>query len=167
MRNRNRRGQATVEFALVYVGLIIPLTFSIVFTAQMLWVWHSVNEWTRAGARYAATHCWMGAGSNVQTYMRSNVPINIDQDQFQNGQADLEVLFYSRDAETGTLSEFSCDSECSPSCIPDLVTVRVNNYEFRRFLNYLGLAPIQMPNFSTTVPIEGAGCDPETNTCTP
>ena len=164
---RKKNGQALTEFALVYVGLIIPITFAIVFTAQMLWLWHSINEWTREGARYAATHCWQPGGSNVLNYMRSNVPVNVDQEQLQSGQADVEVLFYARDADTGTLSEFSCDSECSPNCVPDLVTVRVNNYEFRRFMAYLGLSPVQMPNFSTTVPIEGAGCDPEANSCTP
>ena len=164
---RKKNGQALTEFALVYVGLIIPITFAIVFTAQMLWLWHSINEWTREGARYAATHCWQPGGSNVLNYMRSNVPVNVDQEQLQSGQADVEVLFYARDADTGTLSEFSCDSECSPNCVPDLVTVRVNHYEFRRFMAYLGLSPVQMPNFSTTVPIEGAGCDPEANSCTP
>ncbi len=164
---RKRNGQATVEFALVYAGLIIPITFALVFTAQLLWVWHSANEWTRDGARYAATHCWMAGGSNVAQYMRANVPVNIDQDQFQNGQADVEVLFYARDAESGLLTEFTCDGECSAACVPDVVTVRVNRFEYRRFLNYLGLAPIQMPNFSNTVRIESAGCDPETNSCTP
>lgn len=166
-RRARNSGQATVEFALVYVGLIIPITFAIIFTAQMLWLWHSVNEWTREGARYAATHCWQAGGGNVLNYMRSNVPANVDQEALQSGQADVQVLFYGRDADTGTLSEFTCDSECSPNCVPDVVTVSVNNYEFRRFMSYLGLSPIQMPNFSTTVPIEGAGCDPETNTCTP
>ena len=166
-RRKRNAGQATVEFALVSVGLIIPVTFAIVFTAQMLWLWHSMNEWTRDGARYAATHCWQAGGGNVINYMRSNVPLNVDQEQLQSGQADVEVLFYVRDADTGTLTNFSCDSECSPSCVPDVATVRINNYEFRRFFNYLGLAPIQMPNFSTTVAIEGAGCDPEANSCTP
>ena len=30
----------------------------VIFVAEMLWVWHSVVDFTRDGARYAATHCW-------------------------------------------------------------------------------------------------------------
>ena len=37
-----RRGQALTEFALLYTGAVLPLTFMVVFVAQMLWIWHSV-----------------------------------------------------------------------------------------------------------------------------
>lgn len=164
---RSSRGQATVEFALVSVGVLLPVTFAIIFSAQMLWVWHSVNEMTRDGARYAATHCWQAGGGNVISYMRNNVPVNVDQQQFSGGQVDMEVLFYSRDADTGNLTEFSCEGECSPDCVPDFVTVRVRNYEYRAFFTYLGLSPVQMPDFTTSAAVEGAGCDPETGSCTP
>ena len=166
-RRRAQGGAATLEFALVYVSLIVPVTFALVFTSQMIWIWHSMNEWTRDGARYAATHCWQDAGANVVGYMRNHVPVNIDQDQFATGQADLSIQFFSRDPDSGALVDYSCDSSCSPSCVPDVVTVSVSNYEFRRFLSYLGIAPLAMPNFSTTVAIEGAGCDPATSACEP
>jgi hypothetical protein len=52
-------------------------------------------------------------------------------------------------------------------CVPDAVTVRVTNYEFRKFMGYLGLPPVSVPDFYTTVPIESAGCDPEQGTCLP
>ena len=73
MRRANQRGAATIELALVYATLLIPLMFGIVFTAQMVWIWHGVGEWTRDGARYASTHCWQG-GDNVLSYMRTNAP---------------------------------------------------------------------------------------------
>src|SRR5712675_608914 len=66
---RRRSGQASIEFALLYGAVILPLTFMIVFVSEMLWVWHSVVDFTRDGANYAATHCWMGDGGNVTTYM--------------------------------------------------------------------------------------------------
>ena len=47
-----------LEFALLYAGVMLPLTFMVIFVAEMLWVWHSVIDFTRDGARYAATHCW-------------------------------------------------------------------------------------------------------------
>lgn len=156
------------EFALLYAGVILPLSFAIVFTAEILWIWHSVVDFTRDGARYAATHCWQPGGGNVSNYMRTHVPRMIDMDQFQNGQAEIAIDYFSRDPDTGSLTEFSCDSgECSAACIPDMVTVRVTNYEFRRFVSFLGLPPVPIPDFRTSAPIESAGCDPEQGTCLP
>src|SRR5216683_4500576 len=109
-----RRGQATVEFALTFLVVILPLSFAIIFTAQLLWVWHSVVDFTRDGARYATTHCWQGSGDNVISYMRTHVPLMVDQDQFQQGQANIVVQYFSRDPASGTLTDFSCNGgECS------------------------------------------------------
>lgn len=166
-RKRNESGAATVEFALTYIGLIVPVTFAIVFTAQLLWVWHSAIEWTREGARYAATHCWQADGSNVTTYMKANVPVNVDQAQFANGPAEISVTFYSRDPSSGTLIDFTCTGDCSTACVPDVVIVSVTGYQFTRFFNYLGMNPISLPDFSTTLPVEGAGCNPEDGSCSP
>ena len=161
-------GQSMAEWGIIYASVIMPLTFAVIFTAELLWVWHSVAEMTRDGARYAATHCWDGSGDNVRTYMRTHVPRVIDMDQFQNGEAEITVSYFARNAETGTLEEFSCDQgECSTLCIPDVVTVQVGNYSFRRFLSQLGLAGDSLPDFRTTVPTESAGCDPEQATCAP
>lgn len=166
-RRRTQSGAALVEYALAYVAVILPLTFAIIFTAQLLWIWHSVGEWTRDAARYAATHCWQASGGNVQTWMRSNVPPMFDRDQFQNGGVDLSIQYFARDPDTGTLSQFSCDTECSTQCVPDTVTIAVRNYQYQTFLTYLGLSPIQMPEFQTSAPMESAGCDPEQGTCVP
>ena len=167
MRRNRRSGAVTVEFALTYVGLIIPVTFAIIFTAQLLWVWHSAVEWTREGARYATTHCWQADATNVTAYMRQNVPVNIDQDQFSAGTAEISVSYYSRDPLSGVLIDFACDGDCSTACVPDAVIVSVSGYQFTRFFNYLGLNPIALPNFTTTLPVEGAGCNPEDGSCSP
>src|SRR5690349_5534351 len=71
-------GAITIEFAIAWTGLVAPLTFGIVFTAQLLWIWHSVTDWTREGARYAATHCVQSSGDNVVAYMRANIPPMVD-----------------------------------------------------------------------------------------
>src|SRR5699024_10437372 len=96
-----RRGQATLEIALTFAAVTVPLTAAVVFTSQLLWVWHSVTECTRDGARYAVTHCWQGSGENVISYMRSHVPAMIDQDQFAQGGATIEVQYFQRNADTG------------------------------------------------------------------
>lgn len=161
-------GQATIEYALVYAGVLLPLTFMLIFTAQLLWSWHSVAEFTRDGARYAATHCWDGSGENVRGYMRTHVPPMVDRDQFTNGEIDIEVQYFSRDADTGSLGDFGCDgSPCSTECVPDAVTVRIRSYEFRRFMSFLGLPAVQAPDFQTFLPMESAGCDPEQGSCLP
>src|SRR5690348_7315842 len=103
-RLRSNSGQATVEYAILYAGVILPLTFAIVFAAEMLWVWHSAVDFTREGARYAATHCWTASADNVTAYMRTHVPRMIDMDQFQLGQAQIAVRYLARDPATGSLA---------------------------------------------------------------
>ena len=163
----NRSGQAAVEFALIYGAVILPLTFMIVFVAQMLWVWHSVVDFTREGARYAATHCWTGDGANVVTYMESHVPRMIDMDQFQTGSAGIQVQYFQTDPTTGSLTDFTCDAgECSAACVPSTVSVSVTSYQFMRFSSFFKLPPVAIPDFKTSVPIESAGCD-ESGNCLP
>src|SRR6185369_14632852 len=87
------RGQATIEFALIYGAVILPLTFMTIFVAEQLWIWHSVAEFTRDGAHYAATHCATD-GSNVIGYMTLRVPAMIDQARFQNGEAGIQVQYF-------------------------------------------------------------------------
>ena len=89
-----RSGQASIEFALLYSAVILPLTFMVVFVSEMLWVWHSVVDFTRDGATYAATHCWMGDGGNVTTYMTTHVPRMIDMERFQSGEGGPDQLFF-------------------------------------------------------------------------
>ncbi|HUQ94300.1 MAG TPA: TadE family protein [Bryobacteraceae bacterium] len=164
----NRRGQATLEFVLAFGALLLPVTMMMIFTAKMMWVWHSVTDFTREGARYASTHCWQGGGENVRTWMTQNFPLTFDREQFTNGTAQIEISYFGTDPESGNLTEFSCSSgECTSACVPDTVRVRVLNYEFRSFFAYLGLPPVAMPDFQTTVGMESAGCNPDTTDCLP
>ncbi len=150
---------------MIYAVVLLPLTFGIVFVAEMYWVWHSMVEFTRDGARYASTHCWQPDGNNVIGYMNANVPGTIDREQFQQGgTALILVQYYQRDPTTGQLSAFTgCSGSCSVDCVPDSVTVSVTNYQFLRFVNYLHLPAIQMPPFPTSMPIESNGCDESGN----
>lgn len=166
-RRRSEGGQATVEYAIVTAGVVIPLTFGLIFMAQLLWIWHSVSDFSRDGARYASTHCWQASGSNVQEYLRTHVPAMIDQDQFRSGTADITVQYFAKDAASGQLIEFACDGECTTACVPDVVNVKISNYEFRGFVGYLGIAPVRIPEFQTSSAIESAGCDPEQGICLP
>lgn len=168
-RRNSRSGQVMVEYALLYVGVIVPFTFGIMYVAQLLWVWHSMVEFTRDGARYAATHCWESGGSNVLEYMYTHVPINVEQAQFSqaNASAQVTVTYSTVDPDTGSLSDFSCDTDCSAGCVPDVVTVSIENYVYGKFFTFLKLPGVAMPAWPTTVPMEGAGCDASTGTCLP
>ena len=169
MKRRRRSGQSSVEFALLYGAVILPLTFMLVFVSEMLWVWHSVADFTRVGANYAATHCWMGDASNVTTYMTTHVPRMIDMDKFQRGEAGLVVSYFSLDPATGQLAPFACASgaDCSANCVPDAVTVSVTTYQFTKGLStFFGLPPVTIPPFATSMPMESAGCD-ESGNCLP
>jgi hypothetical protein len=164
MRDRkSRHGQISVEFALLFAGVLVPTTFGTIFAAQILWTWHSINDFTRQGAGYAATHCWQG-GSNVTAFMLSNLPLMPGNDQFQNGPVQIQVSYFAEDPTTGILTPFECDGDCTVGCIPDVVTVAVTNYQVRAFTF---VPPITLPNFQATLPMESCGCDPETGICVP
>ena len=165
---QRRRGQSAVEFTLVYGLVLLPLTFMFVFACQLLWVWHSVAEWTRQGAKYAATHCFQSDGNNVREWMRQHVPLMVDINRFREGEVDINVAYFSTDPSTGAPTDFACDgAECSPECVPETVRITVSNYEFRRMLDVLGLPPVALPDFRTVASMEGAGCNPEAQTCLP
>ncbi len=159
LRSRARRGQQAVEFALSFSALTLSLTTILIFTAQALWVWHSVAELTRLGAKYAASHCYQSGGANVIAFIRNNVPIMADRDSFRDGTVEIEVNYYQRDPDTGSLADFTCGgADCSTECIPDAVRVRVVNYQFRGVQSYFGLPAINLPNFETSLPVESMGC---------
>lgn len=158
-----RRGSVTVEFAVMYGAVVTPLLFGIVFVAQICWIWHSMAEFTRDGARYAATHCWTPGGENVIQYMQANVPPTIDISAFRaGGSAQINVEYFSRDPDSGQLVPFSCDAACSTTCIPDSVTVSISNYQFQRYATLL--RSLDMPPFPTSQAIASGGCD-ETGVC--
>ncbi len=165
---RRSRGAALVEFAITYAFVLLPLSFMFVFACEMLWVWHSVAEWTRLGARYAATHCFQPGGDNVREWMRQNVPRMVDQDRFRQGEVEINVEYFVQDPASGEPVPFECQAtECSVECIPDQVRITVSSYEFRRFFDFLRLPPVTLPDFRTVATMQGAGCNAEDGTCLP
>lgn len=168
MKGRNREsGQTTVEYAMLFAGVLVPFIFGIMFVADVCWVWHSMVEFTRDGVRYAATHCWESDGSNVQTYMYAHVPPNLQQAQFNqpNQNAAITINYYTVDPDSGALTDFSCDSDCSVGCIPDVVQVSIQNYTYTNFFTtFLQLPGISMPSWPVSMPMESAGCDGATET---
>lgn len=156
MRRRRISGQAMIEFAVLYASVILPLTFMTIFVAEALWIWHGIVDYTRDGARYAVTHyCQAQDGSNVLTYMQANAPPIIDQAQFQaGGNAQLTIAYLDSTGQPFALG--NC-----PDCVPDSVSVSIANYTFGRLAGYLKLPGITMPPFTTNLPMESAGLNPD------
>jgi hypothetical protein len=161
-----QRGQAAFEFALLYSAVLLPLTFMLVFVSEMVWTWHSVVDLTRAAAQFAATHCWQsdGSASNVINWMETHAPPMIDQQQFQTNAAGVQVQYFAQ-ASDGTLTPLGGCSDGGSICEPDVVSVSVTSYQFTRFSSFFKLGPVQMPPFTTTIPMESGGYQDATGSC--
>src|SRR5262245_38894036 len=99
--------------------------------------------------------------------MQANAPAFPDRPMLQSGGIQIRVNYWTHDTETRQTVPFSCAGGCSAICVPDSVTVSITGYEFNHFFPLLGLPPLQVPPFSTTVAIESAGANPETAASAP
>jgi len=135
-------GSTAVEFALV---LIIFLTFflGILDFSRMLWTWNAANEATRWGARSAVV-CDRNA-TVVLANMKKFVP--------QLTAANLKIDWYD---SAGAIS-----TSCGPtSCAGVNVRIINLNYQWISPIGFGTHAPIPMPGFSTYLPREAMGQDP-------
>ena len=161
-------GQASVETALVLGTLVVPAVFGLLMVGQAAWTWSSIVHLTRLGAQYAATHCFQDAsGSNVIHYMQNHAPPMLDRQQLTKGPAEIQVQYWAQDPVNHQTVPFQCGDSCTSACVPDAVTVAVNNYQFSSLAQVLGLGPISMPPFATTVRVESAGGNPDTGQSVP
>ena len=160
------QGQASVEMALALVFGVLPLTIGLIAFAEAAWTYHGLTTMTRLGARYAATHCFQDStGQNVVVWLtdpnNASLPAFPDRRQIVTGGVQIGVDYWTHDPDQGSIP-VTCPPGCSAACVPDSVTVSIRPggvYAFNRFLTSLGLPSIQVPAFSTTVPME-SGVDP-------
>jgi Flp pilus assembly protein TadG len=140
-----QRGATIVEFALV---LIVFLTFflGILDFARMLWTWNAANEATRWGARVSVV-CDKGAAA-VLASMQKFVP--------QLSGTNLQIDWYDA---TGTVSA-ACDHT---NCAGVNVTITGLNYQWISPIGLASATAIPMPGFSTYLPREIMGQDPNSS----
>lgn len=158
-------GQATVETGLVLLFVMLPLMIGLIAFAELAWTYHALVTLTRQGAQYAATHCFQDTGgSNVVAWMQQNAPPFLDKPQLVGGQIQINVNYWTLDLPDQISAPFDGSScvvgSCTPECVPDAVTVGISGYTFQRLLPALGLQPLTVPAFSTTVEMESGGGDP-------
>ena len=141
-RQQLQRGATMIEFSLV---LIIFLTFflGLLDFARMLWTWNAANEATRWGARVAVV-CDRNS-AKVLNRMQKFLP--------QLTAANVAVDWYDA---AGAVSLACTAANCSG------VNVRIQNlnYKWLSPIGYSLHAAIPMPGFSTYLPREIMGQDP-------
>lgn len=139
---RRQGGATLVEFTL---GLVIFLTFflGVVDASRMLWTWGAANEATRWGARTSVV-CPKNTAA-VLSRMQSFLP------QLQASQ--LQVDWYS---------EAGLDNGCTAdTCTAVNVRIVEMDYEWISPIGWTAGRLIPMPQFSTFLPRESMGQDPD------
>lgn len=144
---RHQAGITTVEFAIV--GFVLFLTiFCLIETGRLLWVWESLTEATRRGARVAAV-CPVNhpAIANVTVF---NNPNN----------SGASAIIDGLNTDQVTVSYLGLDGTPEANwCEIEYVRVGINGYVHNFVVPMVG-SFINAPAFETTLPIESLGLVP-------
>ncbi|MDP9971290.1 TadE family protein [Variovorax paradoxus] len=145
MNRTTQSGATAVEFALVLM-LFLTFLLGILDFARMLWTWNAAAEATRWGAR-AAVVCDRDATvvlSNMQKFLPQLTATNVSIDWYD---------------AAGSVSTACTAANCSG------VNVRILNLDYQ-WISPIGFgthAAIPMPSFSTYLPREIMGQDPNSS----
>lgn len=140
--HRQQRGATIIEFALVLLAFL-TFFFGILDFARMLWTWNAANEATRWGARVAVV-CPQDT-AKVLDRMQQFLP--------QLTAANVVVDWYNA---AGNL-----DNTCTPAtCGAVNIRIRDLNYQWITPVGFSLPNAIAMPSFSTYLPREAMGTDP-------
>src|SRR5262249_40611775 len=107
------------------------------------------------------------SGSNVITWMQANAPAFPDRAQLASGGVQIQVSYWTHDPVTRQSVPFTCGGGGAPPRAPPPCTGRRPRTPRSHFFPTLGLQPLQVPAFSTTVEFQSAGANPETAISTP
>ena len=148
MRLRTHKGSTTVEFAIVATVLFTVL-FGVIEIGRLLFVWNTLSEGARRGARVAAV-CPVNHPSIARVALLGD-PLGGDTSPIIKGLSTANVqIDYLDDAGTPTAN------------FPEISFVRVsiNNYQHRLMIPLVART-ITAPTFSSTLPAESLGYVPE------
>lgn len=160
MKNRNMKnrqyGLTTVEFAIIAVSLIIVL-FGVIEVSRALFVWNTIGEATRRGARVAevcpVNHGAIrrlavfgtGGGSGTASPVLSGL---------STSNVTVEYLNASGTVLANPAASFSAIR---------YVRVSITGYTHTMIIPFI-LPTLNVPPFATTVPVESLGYLPDTAT---
>ena len=140
---KNQTGSVIIEFALVAV-LFLTVLLGIMDFGRILFLWNSTAEATRLGARKAVV-CDLGA-ARVLADMQKIVPIT---------SSNLQIDWY-----VGNNIQ-ACDST---TCSGVAVSITGLSITPVSPLTWIGFSTLQVPGFSTYLPREVMGQDPDSAT---
>lgn len=145
----SQRGLTTVEFAVVGAVAILVL-IGVIEIARMLFVWNTIGEVTRRGARLAVV-CPVGDAAIVAEALMNRS----GGDPVLNGLTAANVDVSYRDAAGAPTAVFD---------LIEYVRVEITGYAHTLLIPFVPLGPVTLPAFSTTLPIESLGLIPEDDT---
>jgi Flp pilus assembly protein TadG len=138
-------GATAVEFALV-AALFLTVLLGIMDFGRILFAWNSAAEATRLGARVSVV-CDKGA-ARVLADMQKFVPIT---------SSNLKIDWYDGSGNVST----SCDST---NCAGVAVSITGLTIKPVSPLTWIGFSSLTVPGFSTYLPREIMGQDPDSGT---
>lgn len=152
--NKNQRGAALVEFALV-ATVFLTVLFSVVEFGRLLWTHNALTDATRRGARYATLRKSDSAGTLAVQKM---------------------VVYGDPNANPATATPIVSGLTTNDVAVSYAnyngiqlsakATVSITNYQFRFAVPMIG-GTLTMPSYKTSLPGESAGqipCDIPTTT---
>jgi Flp pilus assembly protein TadG len=142
---RQCTGATMVEFSLVLI-LFLTVFLGILDFARMLWTWNAATEATRWGARVSVV-CDKGAAAVVAS-MQKMVP--------QLTSSNVQIDWYDGAGNVSTTCTFS-------DCAGVNVQITGLNYQWLSPVGWGNQAAIPMPGFSTYLPREIMGQDPNSS----
>jgi len=148
MTLRKQQGTTTVEFAIV-ATMLFTVIFGVMEVGRALFVWNTLTEATRRGARVAAV-CPVNHPSIARVAVLGD-PLGGDTSPMIHGLSTANVQL-----------EYLDDSGTPTAAFPEIryVRVSINNYQHRLMIPLLAQT-ITAPPFSTTLPAESLGYIPE------
>lgn len=146
---RRERGTTTVEFAIVGAAAMLVL-FGVLEVARALFVWNTLAEATRRGARVAAV-CPIGSPTVPRVAI------------FGNPGADDTSPVLPNLTTANVQVEYLDETDAATTEYDVVKTVRVSivDYEHTFLIPFIGQT-VTVPGFSTTLPVESLGYIPDT-----
>lgn len=152
--NKNQRGAALVEFALV-AGVFLTVLFGIVEFGRLLWTHNALTDATRRGARYATIRKDDSAGALAVKKM------------VVYGDPNANPATATPVVSGLTTNDVSLSyANYNGLQLSSKATVSITNYQFRFAVPLIG-GTLTMPSYRTALPGESAGfvpCDIPTTT---
>lgn len=148
--NTKQSGATIVEFALVLM-IFLAFFLGIIDYARMLWTWNAANEATRWGARVAVV-CSRTAPA-VLSSMQKFLP--------QLTASNVAIDWYAANPGGGAdIISPTCDAS---NCRAVNVRITGLDYQWISPIRFISDTAITMPGFSTYLPRESMGLDPNSS----